>query len=73
MNKFVILVKTLIMDSVKYHNLKASFKMLTSKDAEDNLAAFFGYVNTLNLIDIRDRMEDLRKKLENIEKNLNKL
>lgn len=56
------------MTSTQYSNLKNSFEKLTGKKAEDNLSAFFNYVNVINLIDVRDRMEDLRKTIEKIEK-----
>lgn len=73
---FFILVETknqLIMDQTTYHNLKGLFFNLTGKRAEDDLTAFFSYVNMLNLLDIKDRMNDLRNRIINIENNSNRI
>lgn len=59
----------LFMDQTTYHNLKGLFFNLTGKRAEDDLTAFFSYVNMLNLLDIKDRMNDLRNRIINIENN----
>jgi hypothetical protein len=57
------------MNHSTYYNLKQLFLNLTGKNADDNLEAFFSYVNTLNLLDIKERIDDLRARIANIENN----
>lgn len=48
------------MDKSSYDFLKVKFFNLTGKNAEDNLEAFFNYVNVLNLMDIKDTLKIIR-------------
>jgi hypothetical protein len=52
----------------QFDDAKTLFKSLTNKDAEDNLEAFFSYVNTLLLMDIKDRLDLIHGKQPLIDK-----
>lgn len=60
------------MDATAYYNLKGLFFNLTGKKADDDLTAFFAYVNMLNMKDIKDRLSDIKVLLTNIEVNTKK-
>lgn len=60
------------MNQATYYNLKQLFLNLTGKNADDNLEAFFSYVNTLNLLDIKERIDDLRTRIATIENSIKK-
>ncbi|WP_300667052.1 hypothetical protein [Fluviicola sp.] len=47
----------------EYSDLKFRFEELTGKNAEDNLEAFFSFVNTMVLMDMQDIMKIIRLNL----------
>ena len=51
------------MDKQTYEHLKSQCKTLTSKNAEDDLTSFFAYVNSVLLMDIKDRMKTIIEKI----------
>lgn len=50
------------MSEQQYENLKIKYYNLTKKNADEDLSAFFSFVNTLLLLDIKDRIDVYGKK-----------
>lgn len=60
------------MDQTTYYNLKGVYFSLTGKNADDDLSAFFNYINMLQMKDIKDRMTDIKTILLQIQQNTKK-
>lgn len=57
------------MNELTYIQHKANFQNLTGQNADQNLDAFFSYINMLNMNEIKDLLKDLRIMIKNVEKN----
>lgn len=62
MDFFVIFIEKFIMSEQQYENLKIKYYNLTKKNADEDLSAFFSFVNTLLLLDIKDHIDVYGKK-----------
>lgn len=51
------------MDNVTFQSLKEQYYNLTGKLADDDLNTFFSFINTLILMDIKDRVGTIIKKI----------
>ncbi len=56
-------LKQEIMDKKTFEHFKKEFYELTGKTADDNLEAFFAYLNLLATMDVNDKLQTIYKKL----------
>lgn len=58
------------MNKVDYENHKLDFRVLTGKDADDNLNAFFNYLVMLTNLDLKEYLKSIRLEVIDINKKV---
>lgn len=58
------------MNKTDYENHKSDFKFLTSKNADDNLDAFFNYLVMLSNMDVKMYLKEIRLDLNTLMKRV---